>query len=217
MSSYIKHWIKLSLLLATVLSFCSDTACLGAVKEMTQALPDDYLGTQFAWTMVLDLPDTSYYLNYPGSKLWPITKVRIHLNSYRQDTNRIPSKSTYYEEFWYHKQSIVGLRRFNQFALFPLSLGAIIVCPAENTSSESQRIPAITDSIVRLLVDIQFHNAVTGLVLVPESEYDDIAEALAQYNFFAPDGTSQMRAVSIRLRAYPQGKENIFYLQNQPK
>lgn len=216
MSSCIKHWRSFAFPLAIVLVFCLNTAGFGAVKEMTQALPDDYLGTQLDWAILLDLPDTSYYLNYPGSKLWPVTKVSVHFRSYRQDARRAPTTDTFYEELWYHKQAVLGMRRFHQFSIPQYSMGAIIVCPADSQSDLSLRAPAITDAILRLLVDIQFRNGVTGLVMVPQNEYENIADALAQYNFFAPDGHSRMRAISVHMRGYPEGKDTLFYLQNQP-
>lgn len=177
-------------------------------------LPDDYLGSEFAWAMILDLPDMTYYLNYPGSKLWPLTKVRVHLRSYRQEKIRTPPTNTFYEELWYHRQSPIGLRRYNQITVAPLSDGAVIVCPADDTSDLLQRPPAIADAIVRLLVDMQFRKAVIGLVLVHEDEYDDIAKALSQYRFFAQSGNLPIRPLSIHLRAYPKGKDQVFYLQN---
>ena len=60
-------------------------------------------------------------------------------------------------------------------------------------------------------MDIQFRNAVTGLVLVPKDQYDDIATALAEYKFVS---SNAMRPINLHLRAYPEGGDGMFYLHN---
>src|SRR5271163_2303912 len=114
MSRSFRSWRYLSLLaISALLFYASEVCCLGAVKDMTEFIPDDYLGTEFPWAMVLDLPDTSYYLNYRGSKLWTLTRVRVNLRAYSQANNRQPPTTTFYENLWYHNQSPIGLRRYN--------------------------------------------------------------------------------------------------------
>jgi hypothetical protein len=212
MSKWIKNRASIPFLLVTILILCFEQGrCFSAVKDMTQALPDDYLGTEFNWAMILDLPDVNYYLKYPASKLWPLTKVHIDLRAYSQDKNNTPPTNTFYEEFWYHKQAPVGLRRYNQISITKQSNGAIIVCPGDITADLLQRAPAIADAIVRLVVDIQFRNAVVALVLVPQYDYDNVAEALSQYNFFVGTIGSPIRPLAIHLRAYPEGKDEMFY------
>jgi hypothetical protein len=212
------RWIRISIFLLFLIAFSNGAYCIAAVNQMSQDLPDDYLGSEFAWTMILNLPDTNYYLNYQGSKLWPVTKVEVYSRTYRQDGKPIPPKNTLYEEFWYHKQVPLGLRRHTQIVISPQTDGALIVCPAESCTINTQRPPAIANALIRLLVDVQFRNSVIGLVLVPRDEYEGIADALAQYNFFPPDGTSHIRPISIHMRGYPDDevvKDDIFYLQNQ--
>lgn len=197
--------------LSVFLIFASSVCCFAATKEMTESLPDDYLGSEFSWSMVLDLPDVDYYLKYRGSKLWPLTKITVNLKCYPQRNKCITATSTFYEEFWYRNEIPVGLRRYNQISIPPQSDGAIIVCPGDSESDLSSRAPAIADALVRLLVDVQFRNAVIGIVMVPGSEYDAIASTLSRYKFFK---NSPIRPISIHLRAYPNGKDDMFYLQN---
>src|SRR5262249_30857467 len=118
--------------LCMLLILLNKVVCFGAVKDMTQELPDDYLGREFPWAFVVDLPDANNYLKYPGSKLWPMTKVRVNLRTYSGKSASY--ESTTYEELWYHYHLPVGLRRTNQVALAQHSWGAIIVCPGYGTA-----------------------------------------------------------------------------------
>lgn len=200
-------------LAAILVVWLNQVCCFAAVKDMARDLPENYLGTEFTWAMVLDLPDMRHYLSYPGAKLKPIAKVQVHFRSYPHEYNHPPLTNTLYEELWYHNEVPIGLRRYNQISIPRQCDGAIIVCPGDGTSDELQRASAITDAIVRLVVDVQFRNALTGLVLVPSAEYDNVAEGLSRYRFLVSHIGSPIRPISIHLRAYPKGKDQIFYLQ----
>lgn len=214
MNKSINYRASLLLSLATALvGYLGQAHCFAAVKDIARDLPDTYLGTEFTWAMVLDLPDMRHYLNYPGTKLSPIAKVQVHFRSYPHEYNRPPSTNTLYEELWYHNDVPIGLRRYNQISIPAQCDGAIVVCPRDVTSDEAQRASAITDAIVRLVVDVQFRNTLTGLVLVPSADYDNVAEGLSRYKFLVAHIGSPIRPISIHLRAYPKGKDQIFYLQ----
>lgn len=200
-------------LAAVLVIWLNQVCCFGAVKDMARDLPDNYLGTEFNWAMVLDLPSMQNYLNYPGTKLRPMAKVQVHFRSYPHEYNRPPSTNILYEELWYHNDVPIGLRRYNQISIPTQCDGAIVVCPGDAASDELQRASAITDAIVRLVVDAQFRNALTGLVLVPSADYDNVAEGLSRYKFLVAHIGSPIRPISIHLRAYPKGKDQIFYLQ----
>jgi hypothetical protein len=195
------------------LFYASQVCCFAAVKDIAEDIPDDYLGTEFPWAMILDLPDVGYYLNYPGSKLWPLTKVRVNLRTYSPANNREPPIQTLYEDLWYHNQSPIGLRRYNEISISRQSYGALIVCPGNNTGNTKQRAQAIADAITRLSVDIHFRNASTGLVLVPEDEYDTVADALGQFGFVAAGTNPTVQPMNLHLRAYPEGADEFFYIQ----
>jgi hypothetical protein len=182
---------------------------------MTESLPDEYLGREFPWAFVVDLPDANYYLKYPGTKLWPMTKVRINLRTYSRNQNAAPYQNTYYEELWYHYHMPVGLRRYSQIAIAEQTNGAIIVCPGDGTADPLQRPLAISDAIVRLVADVALRHAATALVLVPEDDYEFIVEGLSQFQFLPRSPGAPIRSIGIHLRAYPGGKDEHFYLQKQ--
>jgi len=182
---------------------------------MTESLPDEYLGNNFPWAFVVDLPDANYYLKYSGTKLWPMTKVRVNLRNYGQVQNGVPYQSTYYEQLWYYYHKSAGLRRYNQIAIPAQTSGAIIVCPGDGSADPLQRPLAISDTLVRLAADIALRNAATSLVLVPAEDYQFIVEGLAQYKFLPRSPAVPVQSIGIHLRAYPEGNDEYFYLQKQ--
>lgn len=187
-------------------------AGFAAIKDMSEYLPDDYLGNEFKWSMVLYLPDVKDSLNYTGSTLYPLTKVSVRCNQYPSVGN-VQAKP--YEEFWYHKKAIVGMRRLNQIRLAPASDGAIILCPRKEKES-TDCATAITNALVRVMLDVQFRGAITSLVVVPDADYPAIAGALEKYGFYSEDKLSlkfNEIALSLRLRGYPQGIDKLLYLK----
>jgi hypothetical protein len=198
---------------ATVLLvLLNQLAGYAAIKDMSEYLPDDYLGTEFKWSMVLYLPDVKDSLDYEGSTLHPLTKVSVRFNQY-PSVGKVESKP--YEEFWYHKKSILGMRRRNQVQLVAGSGGAIILCPRKERES-SDCSSAITNALVRVMLDVQFRGGITTLVVVPDSDYQSIAGALERYGFYGEDRSSSNLneiALSMRLRGYPKGAEKLLYLK----
>lgn len=197
---------------ASYLVLMNQVAGFAAIKDMSEYLPDDYLGKEFKWSMVLYLPDVKDSLNYTGSTLYPLTKVSVRLNQYPSVGN-VQAKA--YEEFWYHKKAIVGMRRLNQIRLAPASDGAIILCPRKEKES-TDCATAITNALVRVMLDVQFRGAITSLVVVPDADFPAIAGALEKYGFYSEDKLSlkfNEIALSLRLRGYPQGVDKLLYLK----
>lgn len=179
---------------------------------MSEYLPDDYLGTEFKWSMVLYLPDVKDSLNYKGSTLYPLTKVSVRFNDYIA-AGKVETKP--YEEFWYHKKAILGMRRRNQVRLMTGTNGAVILCPRKEDGS-SDCSSAITNALVRVLLDVQFRGAITSLVVVPDADFQAIVGALEKYGFYSEDKLSNNLnelALSLRLRGYPLGAEKLLYLK----
>ncbi len=192
--------------------FC-DINSFASVKDMKDIIPAGYLKDQFQWTLVMDLPDSSYFLHYPKSKIWPLTRVRADFKSNVEKDSRL-SDRTYYEELWYHEDAAVGLRRHNNIYIPPSTQGALVVCPGGNDDNSERRAAAIVGSIIRLSLDVQFRNATLAVVLVPESEFDTIKAALANNHFKSDDGGDAFYPLSAHLISYPGNKEATMNLQN---
>jgi hypothetical protein len=198
----------------SILALLFNLAGFSAVRDMTEELPDEYLGREFPWAFVIDLPDSNSYLKYHGSKLWPITKVRVNLRTYEKGLTGTYDTAAY-EELWYHYHLPTALRRYTQISIPDGSRGAIIVCPGDGTADPMQRPLAVTDAIVRIVTDIELRHATTGLVLVPQDDYECVVEGLAQFHFAPAAPGIPIQTMGIHLRAYPQGMDQSFYLQKQ--
>jgi hypothetical protein len=181
---------------------------------MTADIPDAYLAQQFPWALIIDLPDANSYLQYPNSKIWPITKVRVNLRTY-ENKNSDAYQNTFYEALWYHYHLPAGLRRYSEITLPEQSRGAIVVCPGYGTANPLQRPLAVTDTIVRLVADVTLRHASAVIVLVPQDDYDCIAEGLHEFHFFPQIPGQPIAGIGLLLRAYPAGSEGRFYLQKQ--
>ncbi len=182
-----------------------------SIQEMRVELPDEYLTDEFDWSMIVFVPDTKNYLDYVGSSLHPITKVCVNFNDHTTDGARGNS----YEEFWYHNGEVLGMRRHKQIDVAPDSDGAVIICESRNTDS-SDASAAVTDALMRLVLDIQFRGALVSHFIIPETSYDGVTKALERYGFAVenPNSDSQFGSLSLRLRTYPHVRDEIFVLRN---
>jgi hypothetical protein len=182
---------------------------------LAATLPDQNLRAEYEWAIILDQSDVNGMLNYGGSKVWPLTKVRVQYRPYKEGANAVPPSSILYEDVWYHDAATLGLRRYNEISIAERSFGAIVMCPGKlNQENRHSRALAMVDSIMRLVVDVQLRNAETTVVLVPANSYDDISEALRSFNFFAATPGVPLSPLSIHVRAYPEGADQFFYSRN---
>lgn len=180
--------------------------------EIDARLVDPYLPKNFSWAMFIEVRDSKPYLNYPGSRLNPLTQIRITANSFSQpgglSTNTAPAQL--YEEFWFHEERPIGLRRFRSLNAAPDSSGAIFLGRAGNNPVAAAKV------IVRLAVELDAQELVPSVVQVPLDRYDLIASTLARYSFFPDLANSEMEGpqFSIHMRSYPYGKDGYFYLRH---
>jgi hypothetical protein len=181
--------------------------------EIRSDLRDPYLEREFDWAMFMDTRELKQFLNYSGSKLHPLIKVRITFRSFsRGDTvNYIAAKP--YEELWYYRSKPLGLRRYQRLDIQSRYLGAVVVGPVDENIDKTERSNAIANALVRLIVDLQFRDISTAVVLVPKDQYDQIAEGLGRYKFYPDLQISEGRQVSIHMRSTPAYKDEYFYFQ----
>lgn len=171
-----------------------------------------YLSREFAWAMFLDTDELKEHLNYKGSQLHPLIRVRASFRSYLKERHEFEdSPPARYEELWYHKGTPVGLRRYSRLEAPRGQFGAIVVRPCQIEKAGSDL--AITNAVVRLLLDLQFKKLATNLVLVPEGAYDLIASDLGSYRFYPLSGQLPREPLSLHLRSYPYryNKDEYFF------
>lgn len=206
-----------SMLLAAATGFVffslNQLSGFAAIRDVELELPEDYLSTEFDWSMLVFRPDVRDRLNYPGSALHPMTKVSVRFSEYHAQG---ASKSTPYEDFWYKEARPLGLRRHKQLNLQKDSDGTIIICP-KGKASDGDSSGSVADALVRLMIDVHMRGGETSLVLVPDAEYQEIGHSLKRFGLLPERLVSEAQTYSpfsFRLRSYPDGEDELFYLVN---
>jgi hypothetical protein len=185
--------------------------------DLKADLTDDYLKGEYDWAMFLNVQDVDHYLNYSGSKLHPLTKVRVYFNTYQRrsqsgsgSATAVTAPAKLYEELWYYQGKPVGLRRRNQLNIAPDSSGALVVGQSDGAPEHSL---ALANALVRLALELQFQHIVTSVVMVPQETYDAITADLGYYRFYNDIAAGAGVQMSIHTRSYPQQKDEYYYLR----
>ncbi|MBS1957470.1 MAG: hypothetical protein JST89_25005 [Cyanobacteria bacterium SZAS-4] len=199
---------KFSVLLATATTFLCSNSC-GA--DVTADLLDPTLEQQYDWAMYMDVHDLKGFLNYPTSQLSSMTDLRV---IYRPLARGIRAadykKARVYEEFWYHDEMPIGLRRNDQIQIDSNKFGIIYVQPRDG---ESDHTPAIANAVVRIMVDLWIHNIVAGYVVVPIEKFNQMEAELSRYGFFPTLKVAEGPQLSIHLRSNPKGRDELYFFQ----
>jgi hypothetical protein len=187
------------------------SSALPAHCEIDSQLDDEYLESQFDWAMYLEAREVKYYLNYEGSKLKPLTRVNVYFRAFPdandQPGDKHPSKA--YEDLWYHKGVLIGLRRKNELDIEHKKIGILIVGkPPAGTQFDA----VLCNAVVRLVLDLQFRHIVVSVVQVPILDYDQFTGNLASLKFYPNSEPHEGKQLSLHIRSYPQGREDYYYL-----
>lgn len=197
-------------------SLAVSLTCFGATfirsinaAEIKLNLKDPGLETECDWAMYLDAQEMQQYLKYPKSRLYPLTRVRISYRSFpRIDGEASESKT--FEELWYSHRTPVGLRRRMQPQINPESLGIIVLGPVP----KKEQCQALSHALVRLLVELQFKQAITSTVVVPEDNFEQIAEGLSYYRFEPGLKNTEGKQMSIMLSSASSSRQETFFLNH---
>lgn len=191
-----------------LLSFMSQLPC----SAIDAQLVDPILPKQFQWAMFVEMNENMQYLNYPGSKLNPLTRLRVTANTYPPALNTTPTitPAQLYEDFWYHEEQAIGLRRFGALNIERNQIGAIFLGTAGDNNAAAGRV------LVRLAVELDLQGLSPSVVEVPLDKYDAIVSELAHYSFSPKLCAMAGRQFSIHLRSYPYktNKDAYYYLQH---
>jgi hypothetical protein len=183
----------------------------GCLASVNQELSNEYLMNQFDWTLYLDVRDMPAYLNYRGTSLNPLTRVRIYFRKMTRSANGGSGESIkLYQDLWYYRGQIIGLKRQMPLQLGSNESGCIMVGP---TISGAYATPAASDSIVRLIASLYLKSAVASSVFVPSEHYDAFISSLGRYNFAPQMNTREGLQMSLHLQAYPNGSDEFLYLR----
>ncbi|MBU6451784.1 MAG: hypothetical protein KGS72_08410 [Cyanobacteria bacterium REEB67] len=197
-----------ALVIAAAFLLLTQRPGLAAIK---QELSNEHLLSQFDWALYLDVRDMPSYLNYKGSRLHPLTRVRVYLRKYtRKAEGNSGSTIVVYEDFWYYKGHVIGLRRRIPLRPEANQVGCVMTGAFADAPESRQ---AATDVIVRVLSDLYLKQGVISVVIVPDNQYDAISSNLAHYSFSPNLGSNEGEQMSLHLQAYPGGKDEYFYLK----
>ncbi len=168
-------------------------------------LTEDEVAERSDWVMVVDAMRLPNYLRYPGSKLCPITQVRV---SYLNCLDKIPARPVLYEDFWYHDGQPIGCRRYSLMTIKPIDRrGTIFVKPGKDISANTA---AVANAIVRLTVDLNVHDVSAAAVIVPEELHRQLVSDFGGFGFLkrAVQAGAQ---VGIRLVSNPRVFDEYLY------
>ena len=197
-------------LFAFGLTLCS--ILLTPLPGSTEITDAPYLEREFDWAMFVDVQDGKDYLNYRGSLLHPLTKVRVHLQTFARlsGSSGVPEPAKMYDQLWYHKGMPIGSRRQCQLQIPKHHAGAIVISQA---SLEPDHALAAANASLRLILDLHFKQIHASTILVPKERYDLIVSGFEHYRFLRGISPVDGKQMSINLRSYPTGRDETFYLQ----
>ena len=168
-------------------------------------LTEDEVAERSDWVMVIESTRLPNYLKYPGSRLNPITQVRV---SYLNCLDKIPARPVLYEDFWYHDGQPIGCRRYSLLTIKPVDRrGTIFVKPGKDISANTA---AVANAIVRLTVDLNVNAVSAAAVIVPEELHRQLVSDFSACGFWKRDVRAGGQ-VTIRLVSNPRVFDEYLY------
>ncbi len=205
--------IKATRAVPLLAAMCLAFVCqLPSGADIDATLMDPYLQKEFNWAMYIDLHEDKPFLNYPGSRLNPLTQISVTYSTFQRTLTNRPDRvpAQIYEEYWYHEETPIGLRRYRSIELESNQIGAIYLGGRGNNAAAAAKV------LLRLAIELDLQQLSPSLVVVPLDKYDLIASELGRYSFFPRMIATSGRQFSIHLRSYPyrKNKDEYFYLQH---
>lgn len=168
-------------------------------------LTEEEVAERSDWVMVLSVTRLPDYLKYPGSKLCPITQVRV---SYVNCLDKTPAPPALYEDLWYHDGKPVGCKRYSLITIKQFDRrGTIYLRPGKDASANTA---AVANAIVRLSVDLNVHDVSAAAVIVPEEVHRQLVSDFSACGFFKREVRAGAQ-VNIRLVSNPRVFDEYLY------
>ncbi|MBS1955385.1 MAG: hypothetical protein JST89_14465 [Cyanobacteria bacterium SZAS-4] len=176
---------------------------------------DEVMNQRYDWVITADTSGMKNFLNYPGSGLHPVSKVKVSYRLTPRFGRERSSETVTYEELWYHECRPIGCRKMHQLGLEAGEQGVIYFRPARDVGDSHC---AVANAMVRLILDAGLRRAMVGGVYIPAEIFDQVKSDLGQFNFFPyeiqPD-TGIRATMHIFLQSQPAGREaSLFYFSN---
>ena len=170
---------------------------------------DSKVDRAFDWTMPLTIQRLPNFLNYSGSKLHPIVRLRAGFHPNARGRFKPQVTSSTFEDLWYHEGDALGCRHDTNLQIEPGKLGALVI----RSGMDNQDSPAIADALVRLTLELQILSTPVSAVMIPSYLYDSVSDQLARFNFRTNTTMDVGCQLNIHLISYPVGKSAYYYFQ----
>jgi hypothetical protein len=183
-------------LLVAALSFCNGNA---SYSQRDGSEADQWKN----WDIYITPKALAKYLDYPQSKLKPITRVAI---TYAQPP-RVPL--SVYEDLYYTTSQPIGCsRRVSPINITPGTAG-IIHITAVNSPED---VYAASNSALRIFLDVSLHSCMTKYVQVPIAAFDGVVAALCNMGLHRHSQTSSESGIAVEIQA-DKGEHSVMLFQ----
>ena len=118
------------------------------------------------------------YLTFSGSKLKPVSKVKV---SYRLDTRHDKTAPiVQYEELWFHNSVPIGSKKLQPFAIKRSDQVAILV---KNETLNDAEIEALASALVALRLELSMNRNLMAVVRIPNDILTPLSDSLRKQHF----------------------------------
>lgn len=181
-------------------------------------------GADNEWILTINTKTLDKCLDYPDSKLKPIIKSSVKFEQSapekdpdfkdapdetdEQDQPITAIPQTAYEDLFYSKGQILGLKRYNQLRVRPGTPGFIRVAAGASINRMDEA-SAAANTVVRMFFDLYKQKAPLRYVLVSRDFFDTVVMELQRYGFRPASvvpGQPVMALVMMHLRSEPPGR-----------
>lgn len=176
---------------------------------------ETHLNINNDWIIYVDVEKKKQLFANPGSKLRPITNLRV---SYRKTTrvslDEEDLKTRVYEDLWYHEGKAMGSHRLNKLNIDRNKRGAIYVRTTPDASTEPR---AVAHAIVRLLLQSMLKDSILTAVIVPRDMFREVVSELGHFGFFAEVEGAESSGIqtSMYITSNPPGMDLYMYYRKQ--
>lgn len=180
----------------------SALALIIAVSTAHAALAqsDDFLQSQFAYSLIVTTHKVNHYLNYQGSGLHGIIQANVILDKKA------------YQKLWYYRGKPLGMRRRFKLAVDPDSLGAIVL---RDIDGGADGVTTAANIALRLATEARVKGQTIAAVFVPDEYYGDVMNEFTRYNFGTKPSTEEGQQLSIMLKCASGAREDQMFYQRK--
>jgi hypothetical protein len=129
--------------------------------------------------VLLTAEEVPKYLDYKGSHLNPVVKVKIAIREIDKNRDQTEVK---YEDLWYADGQPVGLVRYRRFGIEQCQ----IMLRVNQAHMEDSQLQPMANAIVRLYLDALLNNNTLYSIAVPDQSFLAMIDAFAYQRFFSP-------------------------------